>query len=112
MVMPVDGEELWRMMGRGEDLIVVDARDPSDYGKGHLPGAVSLLLAEVDGKAASLLRKGVPVVVYSNDERCPASGLTAAKLDALGFGPVFDYNPSYADWVSRGYPLERVKAGS
>jgi rhodanese-related sulfurtransferase len=79
MVRSITGPDLKAMLDRGEGVVLVDA----------------------------LLPRGVAVVVYSNDASCPASGLVAAKLNSLGFDPVFDYNDSYADWKDRGYPLER-----
>lgn len=107
MVRSITGPDLKAMLDRGEGVVLVDARAPEDYRVDHLPGAVSLLNMEVEEKANALLPRGVAVVVYSNDASCPASGLVAAKLNSLGFDPVFDYNDSYADWKDRGYPLER-----
>ena len=105
MVRQVDALTLKEWMETGNNVILVDARAEEDYAAGHLPGAVSLLNSEVEKKAKSLLPGGVRIVVYSNDAECPASGLVAGKLDRMGFGPVYDYNASYRDWVQRGYPL-------
>lgn len=107
MVRQVDANKLKAWIDSGEELIVVDARAEEDYAVDHLPGAVSLLNTEVEARARDLLPENVRIVIYSNDSDCPASGLVAAKLDKMGFGPVYDYNESYKEWVSRGYPLER-----
>ena len=106
MVFDIDGKTLKSWIDNNKEIIIVDARDPKDYKKAHIPGAVPLLNAEVEKKASEILRKNTPVVVYSNDENCPASGLVAKKLDNLGYYPVYDYNPSYADWLKLGYPVE------
>ncbi|UCF31408.1 MAG: rhodanese-like domain-containing protein [bacterium] len=106
MVLPIAGPDLKGKLDRRDDIVIVDARAREDYLIDHIPGAFSLLNMEVEQKAEGLLPRGVPVVVYSNDADCPASGLVAGKLDGMGFGPVFDYNDSYADWKERGYPLE------
>ena len=106
MVQQVDGETLKQWMDRGERMVIVDGRAQEDYAADHLPGAISLLNAEVERKAEVVIPSGVKIVVYSNDADCPASGLVAAKLDGMGFGPVYDYNDSYRDWVSKDYPLE------
>jgi rhodanese-related sulfurtransferase len=95
------------MIDRDGKIILVDGRAEEDYAVDHLPGAVSLLRADVKRTAPEKIRKGVPVVVYSNDADCPASGLVAGELAAMGYGPVYDYKGSYRDWVSRGYPLEK-----
>ena len=106
MVHRIGGETLKQWMDDGKRMVVVDGRAKEDYAMGHLPGAISLLNAEVEQRAETLIPMGVRVVVYSSDADCPASGLVAGKLDSMGFGPVYDYNDSYKDWVSRGYPLE------
>ena len=107
VVETADAAALKRMMDRGQEIVLVDARAEEDYALDHLPGAVSLLNADVERLAHEKIRKGVPVVVYSNDANCPASGLVAGKLEAMGYGPVYDYNESYRDWLSRGYPLQK-----
>lgn len=106
MVEQIDADTLKTWMDSGEEMVVVDARAEEDYAVDHLPGAVSLLNMDVEERAGALLPLGVRIVVYSNDWKCPASGLVAGKLDRMGFGPVHDYNDSYRDWVLRGLPLE------
>ncbi len=106
MVKQIDGPTLKACLDANERMIIVDARAPKDYARGHLPGAVSLKLAEVEIRASDLLEKSASIVVYSNDADCPASGLVAVKLEELGYEPVYNYNPSYADWIARGYPVE------
>ena len=39
--------------GRG-DFVLLDARDRASYGKGHIPGAISLPLDEVERAATTL----------------------------------------------------------
>jgi len=106
MVEQIDGVTLKELLDSGQDVILVDARAEEDHAANHLPGALSLLNMDVQLKAEALLPKGRRIVVYSNDAGCPASGLVAGKLDRMGFGPVYDYNDSYKDWVLRGFPLE------
>ena len=101
----MDGHTLKSWLDEKKKMIIIDARDPADYKRGHLPGAISLLNAEVEEKAGEIIKSGLPVIVYSNDENCPASGLVAKKLDGMGYNPIYDYNPSYADWIKRGYPV-------
>ncbi|NYT03630.1 MAG: rhodanese-like domain-containing protein [Candidatus Methanofastidiosa archaeon] len=105
MVKIIDGPKLKSCLDSRKLINLVDARDPLDYVKSHIPDAVSILRSEVDSKAFLLLEKDRPTVVYSNDAECPASGLTAKKLEEIGFSQVYDYNDSFADWVKRKYPI-------
>ena len=107
MVRYIDAVELKSWVDSGKVVILIDARAEEDYAVNHLPGALSLLNMDVEERAEKLLARGVRIVVYSNDAECPASGLVAGKLDKMGFGPVYDYNDSYKDWMARGYPLEK-----
>lgn len=106
MVKGIDAYKIKEWQDKGKDFYLIDARDKDDYKKDHLPGALSLLLSEITEKSIEVFSKNIPVVVYSNDENCPASGLVSEKLASLGFSEVYDYNPSYADWKEKGYPLE------
>ena len=107
MVKDIDAEKLKHWIDAGKDFILIDARDPANYSKDHLPGAKSLLLSDIDRYASGMLKKDKVIVIYSNDINCPASGLVSEKLDGMGYGPVYNYDPSYSDWVEKGYPLEK-----
>jgi len=106
MVKDIDAKTLKSWLDKDTDLYIIDARDPKDYKKDHLPGAISLMLSDIGPDSIKRFSKEKITIVYSNDENCPASGLVSKKLDDLGFKEVYDYNPSYADWRSKGYPLE------
>ena len=105
MVKGIDAPTLKKWIDTNKDFILLDARDPEDYRKGHIKGAISLLLSDVDRQAGEILKRDISIVVYSNDINCPASGLVSEKLETLGYGPVYNYNPSFADWVDHNFPV-------
>jgi rhodanese-related sulfurtransferase len=107
MVKDITAEELKGWIAAGRDFILIDARDPGDHKDGHIPGAISLMLSEIEKKESEMLEKEKDIVAYSKDINCPASGLVSKKLDELGYISVYNYDPSYADWVSKGYPIEK-----
>jgi rhodanese-related sulfurtransferase len=51
---PVTREELNRRLQNGEDLVVLDVRPAAEYAAGHLPGAVSIPVAELRRRLAEL----------------------------------------------------------
>jgi rhodanese-related sulfurtransferase len=51
---PVTREELARRLQDGDDLVVLDVRPAAEYVAGHLPGAVSIPLAELRRRLAEL----------------------------------------------------------
>lgn len=107
MIRDIDAFTLKEWIDMGKDFILVDARDPKNYKEAHIPGALSLLLADVDERAGDIMERDKPVVVYSNDINCPASGKVSRKLDKMGYSPVYNYDPSYGDWIEKGFPLEK-----
>jgi phage shock protein E len=110
MVEIIDGPTLKKWIDAEKEMIIADARASEEYEKSHIPGSVSLLIAELEKRADAVLRKGVPIVTYSEDINCPAKMILAEKLEKMGYKPVYAYDGSYADWVELGYPLEKSKS--
>ena len=105
MVKEISGDVLKSWIDSGKNLTIIDARDMKDYKKGHIAKSVSLLNMDVEKRKNEITKFVEPVIVYSNDENCPASGYVAEKIEKLGLKEVYNYNPSYKDWIDRGYPV-------
>src|SRR5450759_1453923 len=65
---PVEKEELLRR-ARGRDVVVLDVRPPEEYAAGHIAGAVSIPLAELEKRLAEL-PPGRRVVAYCRGPYC------------------------------------------
>lgn len=88
-------------------VTVVDALGGEYYAKQHLPGAVALVLADVDARAAAVLPdRAAPIVTYCANPACPNSGQVADRLTALGYADVRKYREGIEDWVAAGLPTE------
>ncbi|MEU5259401.1 rhodanese-like domain-containing protein [Amycolatopsis sp. NPDC021455] len=86
---------------------VVDALGGEYYARQHLPGAVALVPADVDARAAAVLPdRAAPVVTYCSNPACPNSGQVADRLTALGYADVRKYREGIEDWVAAGLPTE------
>ncbi|WP_410665134.1 rhodanese-like domain-containing protein [Amycolatopsis sp. lyj-84] len=89
-------------------VTVVDALGGEYYAKQHLPGAVPLVLADVDARAAAVLPdRGAAIVTYCSNPACPNSGQVADRLTALGYTDVRKYREGIEDWAGAGLPLEQ-----
>lgn len=99
--------EVLGMIDRKEDIVIVDLRLPSDYRKGHLPGAVSL----PKGKwhEARGLAKDRINVLYCYNQTCHLAAEAAVELLALGY-PVVEMEGGFATWEANGYPVEAPQA--
>jgi rhodanese-related sulfurtransferase len=96
-------DELRELTGQGVQLVEVLPAD--DYDWAHLPGAVSLPLKELDARTGQLDRSR-PVIVYCHDTLCDMSPRAAWRLEAAGFGPVYDYVAGKTDWLAADLPFE------
>lgn len=68
-----------------DGFVVVDARSAENFGRGHVPGAISLPHRQMNEASVGILPKDKLIVVYCDGTGCNASTKAAAKLTALGF---------------------------
>ena len=88
---------------RGGGIDLVDVREPSEFARGHLPGARSVPLAELRG-APERARLGRRVLFV-----CASGGrsLAASKLaEALGIDEVYNLDGGTTAWAGEGLPIE------
>ena len=90
---------------REQGVTLLDVREPDEWRRGVIPGAVLLRLSEVGSRAEALLGdKNQPLVVY-----CAAGvrSLAAAReLNALGFGDPVSMTGGFGRWQREGLPWE------
>src|SRR5437016_10676841 len=100
MARTADTAEVMRLVAGGAQL--VDVLPAETFKREHLPGAISIPLAEIDSAPERLDRRR-PVVVYCYDFQCDLSPRGACRLEQLGFESVYDYVASKAAWLAEGY---------
>ncbi|GAB3752757.1 DUF4440 domain-containing protein [Microlunatus parietis] len=100
----INREELAAAMKAGA-VTVVDALPPKPYAERHLPGAMNLVIEELE-RAATVLRHDAAIVVYSTDSACGRAPELAEALVSAGYRDVRTYPEGIADWAAAGLPLE------
>jgi len=88
-----------------EDALLVDVREPGEFGAGHILGARNVPLARIDGSGDLAKRKDKPVIVYCEGGERAAKA--AAALRKLGFSRVVNLNGGLPAWQQAGLPLEK-----
>lgn len=89
-----------------EDALVVDVREPGEYGAGHILGARNVPLARLAGGATELgKKKDRPVIVYCESGDRSAKALAALK--AQGFQRAFNLAGGINGWRQAGLPVEK-----
>jgi rhodanese-related sulfurtransferase len=88
------------------DALVLDLRSAEDYGKGHILGAKSMPLADIERRAGELEKhKAKPLIVHCADGGRAGGGV--ALLRKLGFTSVNNLSGGYAAWQQAGLPVEK-----
>ncbi|MBL8975324.1 MAG: metalloregulator ArsR/SmtB family transcription factor [Myxococcales bacterium] len=100
---PVDGPELLARAGRGE-VIVLDVRPPEEYRAGHIPGARSIPLPELQSRLGEL-PPGVTLVAYCRGPYCVYAADAVELLQRHGYDAT-RMDQGVAEWRSHGWPIE------
>lgn len=95
----VDQEALLARVARGE-VQVIDVRPREEYRAGHIPGAVSFPLAELQRRLAELPR-GPEIVAYCRGPYCVLAIEAVARLRSRGYRAV-RLEAGIPDWRARG----------
>jgi rhodanese-related sulfurtransferase len=96
--------ELQSRLEAGEQVVVIDVREPDEFAKGKIPGAYTIprgvLEMQVDGR----LPLDTTVVLY-----CGAgarSALACRSLADMGYDKVENLDGGWGAWVRLGLPVE------
>ncbi|MFO7608334.1 MAG: rhodanese-like domain-containing protein [Candidatus Krumholzibacteriia bacterium] len=88
---------------RGEAVIVLDVRPGDEYAAGHIPGAVSLPLEELEQRLSELPRDR-EIVAYCRGPYCLFSREAVERLRAHGFRAL-RMEEGVVEWAALGYPV-------
>ena len=96
---PVDQEALMTRVVKG-DVTVVDVRPSEEYEAGHIAGAISMPLADLDRRLAALPKRR-DVVAYCRGPYCVLAIEAAKRLRIRGYR-AFRLEAGVQDWRARG----------
>jgi len=102
----IDTAGLKNLIDSGEEITVVDARNPEEYQEVHIKGAISI----PEKKFSEHLRllptdKSVKVVFYCNGVKCGKSKKAAEKALEIGYKNVLVYAEGMPVWEENGMPI-------
>lgn len=89
--------------------IFVDARDPAEYGQGHIKGAINLPFEQWDQYWNSVKPELDPkreIVTYCEGLDCELSLFAARELKQQGFPHAYIFFAGWLKWKEAGLPLE------
>jgi hydroxyacylglutathione hydrolase len=94
--------ELKSRLDRGENLLVLDARDEEEWKTGHIPGSLHIYVGHVEERLSDIPRDKPIAVVCSVGHR---AGIAASILLRAGFTQVYNTLGSVTAWRHAGFPL-------
>jgi rhodanese-related sulfurtransferase len=106
---PVEADELLRRVKEGE-VTVLDVRPPEEYLAGHIPGALSIPLGELEARLEELSQDR-EVVAYCRGPYCVMAVEAVALLRKRGF-EAHRMEHGIVDWRARGWQVEGEHEGA
>lgn len=91
------------------NVLFVDARTRENYDDGHIPGAVSLPVAQFDEHIDAFLGQHDierSIVTYCSGRTCEDSHNLAQLLIDFGYIDVRVFIDGYPGWEAEGFPVE------
>ncbi|MBV9339952.1 MAG: sulfurtransferase [Acidobacteria bacterium] len=99
-------EEVKRKIDRGENFILVDVREESEFAKDHLPGALHLgkgvIERDIEAQVPDL---DAPLVLYCGGGF--RSALAADNLRKMGYKNVVSMDGGVRGWRAKNYAMTR-----
>jgi rhodanese-related sulfurtransferase len=100
-----DAVELYLMLQRNEDVIVVDVRPMEDYERGHIPGAINVEPRQ--WRESERFCNDTLNIVYGYSSRCRLAGAAAMTFAARGYH-VVEMDGGFEAWISGDFETETV----
>jgi rhodanese-related sulfurtransferase len=97
--------EVKRKLDRGENFLLIDVREESEFAKDHLPGAMHLgkgiIERDIEVRVPDL---NTPMILYCGGGF--RSALAADNLQKMGYRNVISMDGGIRGWREQGLPLE------
>lgn len=88
---------------RRQEVVLLDVRPEEEFQTGHIPGAISVPLAELKRRIAKL-PKDREIVAYCRGPYCVLAVEAVAMLRKQGFNAI-RLEDGVQDWRTRGFPV-------
>lgn len=99
----LDAKGLKHMLDAGGAVIVVDVRDAGDFAQGHVPGALNIPLAQVEGRLHDIALAGKKVAFICKTDRKSAKAVEAASKMGVDSEVV---KGGMESWAKLDFPVE------
>ena len=98
--------EVKKKIDGGEQFVLIDVREESEFANDHLPGAIHLgkgiIERDIEARVPAL---DAEIVLYCGGGF--RSALAADNLQKMGYTNVISMDGGIRDWREKGYPLTK-----
>lgn len=110
MIESIDTATLREWQRKGHDFVLIDTLPARVFADGHLPGAINLPSDDILEQAPVRLQdRDAALVVYCASTTCKRAGLSAERLERLGYTRLFHYQAGKKGWLAEGLKLEGAR---
>lgn len=100
----IPGQTVSAKLNAGEDIFVLDVREPDEFKAGHIEGAVNIPIRTLMESVAKLPKdKAAPIVVYCRSGIRAAYGTMALKM--MGYKNASDLAGGMLAWEKDALPV-------
>lgn len=89
---------------------IVDVRTKAQFDQGHLPGAVSMPMADYDQMIGAFFVNYPPdlcLIVYCSGRECHDSHRFADRLETFGYSDLRVFSGGFPEWEQGGLTVEK-----
>lgn len=103
----VTAEQIFDLLDKYPDLVMIDSRKPSDRAKGYIEGSIGLPDTETNAEslAKHVPSKATPILFYCNGIKCGRSVKAAKKAVEYGYTNIYWFRGGWEEWLDKGYPI-------
>ena len=94
--------EISHQMEKGEVMAIIDVREPKDFKRGHVPGAISL--PQEKWSTCAGLRRVAMNIIYCYAQNCHMGAHAAMQFAAKGFS-VMEMDGGFESWKENGLKI-------
>src|SRR2546425_5657674 len=91
-------------LDQGEQLVLIDVREPEEWAQGIIPGAHTVPRGVLEGQVDAQIPRETTVVLYCGSGG--RSALAARSLKEMGFENVESLDGGFGGWAQAGFPTE------
>lgn len=107
-ITPLTPAEMKEMMDQDKEYILIDVRSQEEFNQGHISGAKSIPVSELEGRLDELSKNEKIIVYCQSGQR---SKTAAEILMKNGFNSIYNLG-GIEDWIKAGYPVVTEEAES